>query len=56
MDQLQRSSESVLVGEIQGERVADSEVSLALESSYSAVGSTSLHVVDGEQNPNSVLV
>ena len=56
MDQLQESSESVLVGEIQGERVADSEVSLALKCSCGAVGSASLHTVDGEQNPNSILV
>lgn len=46
----------MLVGEIQGERVADSEVSLSLESSHGAVGRASLHVVDGEQNPNSILV
>lgn len=56
MAQLGQSSESVLVGEALGERVADSEASLSLESSHGAVGSASLHVVDWKQNPSSVLV
>lgn len=44
------------MGESQGQRAADSEVSLALEPSHGAVGSASLHMVGGERDPDSIWV